>query len=274
MSYILEALKKSDRERRQGEIPDLQSDHGKRPDPGKGRQRKTVWTGVAVVSLVLAALAAGSVFRGVRKNDAALQEKITALEKSLGQLQGPPGQTAPGAGQPATEAKTADRTATDETAGHPRELPPAISGQPPVDATAGAAEVVEGDEGTEEWSIKNGQPAAMEEETGPDPEDATGAMPQETVSAAAKTAAPKTAGAQTDSLPLMQDLPAGIRKRLPPLTLAGHVFAENAARRMIIINNRICREGDMVEDELYLERIIWEGIVLRYQEIRFRINLE
>jgi len=51
------------------------------------------------------------------------------------------------------------------------------------------------------------------------------------------------------------------------------VFSENAAKRMIIINNRICREGDMVEDGLFLDRIIWEGVVLRYQEIRFRMNL-
>lgn len=97
----------------------------------------------------------------------------------------------------------------------------------------------------------------MEEETRPNPEDAaTIPMAQE-----------------ADSLPLMQDLPDNIRKRLPPLTLAGHVFSENAAKRMIIINNRICREGDMVEDGLFLDRIIWEGVVLRYQEIRFRMNL-
>jgi len=107
----------------------------------------------------------------------------------------------------------------------------------------------------------------------PNPEDAADAMAQEAASSAAKPAELETASQQTDSLPLMQDLPANIRQRLPPLTLAGHVFSENAAKRMIIINNRICREGDMVEDGLFLDRIIWEGVVLRYQEIRFRMNL-
>jgi len=98
MSYILEALKKSDRERRQGEIPGLQSDHGKRPDPGKKRHKQSVWAGIAAGVIVLAALAAFIFFWGTRKNDAALQEKITALEKSLGQLQEQPGQSASGVG--------------------------------------------------------------------------------------------------------------------------------------------------------------------------------
>jgi hypothetical protein len=74
-------------------------------------------------------------------------------------------------------------------------------------------------------------------------------------------------------LPLVQDLPSSVQKSLPHLKLAGHVYSKDAARRMIIINDRICREGDLVENQLYLEQILWEGVVLRYQELRFRMNL-
>ncbi len=73
--------------------------------------------------------------------------------------------------------------------------------------------------------------------------------------------------------PLMNDLPEAVRKLLPPLKLAGHVYAKEAAKRMIIINNRICREGDLVENHLVLEEILWEGVVLRFQDIRFRVKL-
>jgi len=73
--------------------------------------------------------------------------------------------------------------------------------------------------------------------------------------------------------PLMDDLPEAVRKLLPPLKLAGHVYAKEAAKRMIIINNRICREGDLVENHLILEEILWEGVVLRFQDIRFRVKL-
>jgi hypothetical protein len=55
--------------------------------------------------------------------------------------------------------------------------------------------------------------------------------------------------------------------------LAGHVYAKERAKRMVIINNRICREGDLVENQLVLEHIIWEGVVFKFQEIRFRVNL-
>ena len=259
MSYILEALKKSDRERRQGEIPGLGSDHGKRPDPGKKRQKGSPWKWIAPGIVLLAAVFALVFHRG-GNDDAALQEKITALEKSLGQLQEQPGQSVHEAGHPSAGTKAAAPTAAEETGNHPQELPAAVSKQEPF---APATEATKMDE---EGATAIGPPPVIKEE-------APGAPAQKIVSSAAKATRQEVATEQTDSLPLMQDLPANIRKGLPPLTLAGHVFAENGAKRMIIINNRICREGDMVEDKLYLERIIWEGVVLRYQEVRFRMNL-
>lgn len=260
MSYILEALKKSDRERRQGEIPGLGSDHGKRPDPGKKRQKDSPWKWIVPGIVLLAAVSALVFHRGSRNDDAALQEKITALEKSLGQLQEQPGQSVHEAGHPSAGTKAAAPTTAEEKGTHPQELPAAISQQ---ESFAPATEATKMDE---EGTAAIGLPSVIKEE-------APGAPVQKIVSSAAKATRQEVATEQTDSLPLMQDLPANIRKGLPPLTLAGHVFAENGAKRMIIINNRICREGDMVEDKLYLERIIWEGVVLRYQEVRFRINL-
>lgn len=244
MSYILEALKKSDRERRQGEIPGLQSDHGKRPDSGKKGQSRVVWKWVGAGILSLGILSALVFYQGMRKKDTALQEKINALEKTVGQLQEQPVQpdTAP---PPGMDTAAAQRAAAEETAKE--------------DA---------------EWAAGGGQPQVMEEETTPDNRgEIPDILPPPESASSAKTVGQKTTAEQDEDVPLMQDLPAGIRKRLPPLTLAGHVFSENAAKRMIIINNRICREGDMVEDQLYLDQIVWEGLILRYQEVRFRMNL-
>lgn len=76
-----------------------------------------------------------------------------------------------------------------------------------------------------------------------------------------------------ETLPLVQDLPTSVQEGLPPLKLAGHIYSEDSAKRMIIINNRICREGEMVEKQLYLEQILREGVVLRYHDLRFRMHL-
>jgi general secretion pathway protein B len=268
MSYILEALKKSDRERRQGEIPGLQSDHGKRPDSGKRGQSRVVWKWVAAGILFLGILSALVFYQGMRKNDAALQEKINALEKTVGQLQEQPAQ--PDTAPPPSMDTAAAQIAAAGTANHVDELQtPAVSGY------ASSAATEETTEEDAEWAAGGGQPQVVEEETTADNRGETPDIlpPPESASSPAKTVGQKATAEQAEDVPLMQDLPAGIRKRLPPLTLAGHVYAEDAAKRMIIINNRICREGDMVEDQLYLDRIVWEGVVLRYQEVRFRMNL-
>jgi len=118
----------------------------------------------------------------------------------------------------------------------------------------------------------NRQQPLREEAAMPRPEDLAGAISPAPPSSA-KAVEQDGAADDTDALPLLQDLPAAVRKSLPPLQLAGHVYAQNPAKRLIIINNRICREGDMVDNGLYLDRIIWEGVVLRYQNTRFRMKL-
>lgn len=239
MSYILEALKKSDRERRQGEIPGLQSDHGKRLDFTDERKKGAIWRWIAAAALFLF-LPALFYYQGMRKNDAALREKLNALEQTIGQLQD----------QPASS----DSAQGPSTGGRLEPQPPATTG---------------------EETTSSGHPQGMERMPTIDTmrEIPDILPPVATTSAAAQTVDQRNATRPTEDLPLLHDLPAAIRKRLPPLTFAGHVYAEDAAKRMIIINNRICREGDMVEDQLYLDRIVWEGVILRYQDLRFRMDL-
>lgn len=247
MSYILEALKKSDRERRQGEIPGLQSDHGQLPEPREkeGSSGFRLWI-VAVI--VLAGLGAALAFSwGTHKNDAALREKITALEKSVGQLREQP--------EPAVAA---GKAAESHDTGSVTTAPGPETGTP--ERTAPLPEV------------HTALPAPEQQEALA-PDNIAGDHPPEAALSSVMAAGAEPDGQPAESLPLIQDLPAAVRKRLPPIQLAGHVFAEDGAKRMIIINNRICREGDMVEDGLYLDRIIWEGVILRYQQICFRMKL-
>lgn len=134
--------------------------------------------------------------------------------------------------------------------------------QPPAPAAEAGAKpfvmAIEADTGLEPKHVQAPVPA---EKTVIRPEDLPRKVAQGGVSETAET------------WPLLQDLPPSVQKSLPPLKLAGHVYAEESSRRMIIINNRICREGDLVDDQLYLEEILREGVVLRYQELRFRMNI-
>ncbi|MEK6202337.1 MAG: general secretion pathway protein GspB [Desulfobulbaceae bacterium] len=241
MSYILEALKKSERERKQGEIPDLQSDHGLRSVPGKRKKKYSFWKWFLVsVVLVLSALI---LYRGMQRDSVALQEKISALEKSVVQLKE----------QPAA--------AVIVVAPPPAAKEEAVS-QPLLMAAADEKGMVLEDDG---------QPVFDEEKTAIRAEDVPRQIEQE-IAPLKKPVVRELVSETAETLPLVQDLPSSVQQSLPQVKLVGHVYSKDPSKRMIIINNRICREGDLVEDQLRLEQILQDGVVLRYREIRFRMN--
>jgi general secretion pathway protein B len=264
MSYILEALKKSDRERRQGEIPGLQSTHGVKPARGRRGGRGLLWAWLlsGTTLLIVAALA---LYWGMRKSNRDLQDKLVVLEKSVVQLKEQPRE------QPVQEV-----------------APPAVSVAQNVgpqhslmqqqgDSTARPPVSV----GYEKTAARPVTPEEMAPLAMPAPgnlppeEEKTVIRPESLPVKLQPEAVAVTPEGEKDVVgpPLMNDLPESVRKLLPPLKLAGHVYAKEATKRMIIINNRICREGDLVENHLVLEEILWEGVVLRFQDIRFRVKL-
>ncbi len=240
MSYILEALKKSDRERKQGEIPDLQSEHALYSGGGTKEHKSSFWIWL-VVSVVLL-LSAVIVYSGMQSNSVALLEKISALEESVGQLKEQP------------VALIGPEPVIKEEAAPLQPVTPQINGT----VTAAIPEKIPSPVIIEETVIKTADlPRKLQVGATPPP---LGLVE-------------KVAAEAAEKLPFIQDLPASIQQVLPKLKLAGHVYAAEAASRMIIINNRICHEGDLVENQLYLDQILWEGVVFRYQDIRFRMNI-
>ena len=270
MSYILEALKKSERERRQGEVPRLQSDYGNRPAPEQIEKKTPSWMWIGAGLLLLGLVSILVFYRGKRNDAVILQEKLSILEKNIGHLQeqaDQPDQPAPAKGTAAGRDTVASQKPAATPESHPDTIP-----SPGIPETTALKPLSGTTEPAGELAKDNSQTPIRGEATVPKPKD----LPETTPPAnapAAKAAGQEEAADNTDALPLLQDLPATVRKSLPPLQLAGHVYAQNPAKRLIIINNRICREGDMVENELYLDQIIWEGVVLRYQKTRFRMKL-
>ncbi|MGW8195346.1 MAG: general secretion pathway protein GspB, partial [Desulforhopalus sp.] len=83
---------------------------------------------------------------------------------------------------------------------------------------------------------------------------------------------PTTLPAAPSPLPLVKDLPANLRAQLPKFHFAGHTYSEDPAQRMIIINNNITREGDRIDLDTRLVEITWEGVVIDYKGIKFRVD--
>ncbi len=281
MSYILDALKKSERERKQGEIPNLQSVHGAQYGQQKPTRKIPSWIWLA--GGIVLSLSAFALYWGTQRDNAALQEKLVALESSVDHLQKQP---APDISSPTAVIEDTPlppaNSKGEETTASATMSTTAGSGQFPVAPEMTAKEtvaqplLVESDQNTP-LTTKTAQVPEREEETViPVKSVAPQIEPEEVVvpSQAKKSeGGAKAEEALLKTLPQMQDLSPVVQKSLPTLKLAGHVYAKERAKRMVIINNRICREGDLVENQLVLEHIIWEGVVFKFQEIRFRMNL-
>lgn len=76
------------------------------------------------------------------------------------------------------------------------------------------------------------------------------------------------------SLPLLNELSSELRAEIPSLKFAGHTYSENPYQRMIIINGKILREGDMIEYNTKLAEINWEGVTIEFNGTRFRVKTD
>lgn len=74
------------------------------------------------------------------------------------------------------------------------------------------------------------------------------------------------------TVPYLQDLPPQVQEELPKLQFAGHAYAEDPAKRMIIINGRIMKEGDRIDALTKLAEITWEGVIINSKGVRFRVK--
>jgi len=67
-------------------------------------------------------------------------------------------------------------------------------------------------------------------------------------------------------------IPVALRNRTPELTISLHFYTEEAARRMVRIDNRIVREGQTVSENLVLEKITPEGAIFLFAGERFELR--
>lgn len=223
MSYILEALKKSEKERQRDEIPDFQTDHSSKPLRRK-KQQPSSWILSGTVVLLL--LCAGGLFwwqLGVGKK---LQSAVADV--------------------------------------------PLISPVPPL---VPESQLVEnGSSQGQSGGIHSGTPILAIKKVDSELSylDATTVIDKKAIPV--KKEKPLTRDAEVLP-PLMDELPASVRAAIPDLSFAGHVYSDEPLKRLIIINNRIVREGDLVVDSLFLQKIDREGVVLRYDASIFRVKL-
>lgn len=248
MSYILDALKKSEDERRRGRIPTLHDRHyeeSETADRPNRRRGRFLWLLGLLVLMTLAVVSwqwlsatrqpvektIGSADADIPETDRQPEPGWVVAEEPTGRSDEIHARTETKSG--GVEKKTARVEAITD------ERPVAQPAEEPADAV-----VI--------------QPAPLQEPGPPAP----------------RPVLPEPAAVESSSLPLLAELPAEQRSVIPPISIEGHVYAEDSGRRMVMINKRVLREGEMAGSGIKLLRITWDGVVLRHADAEFQVKIE
>lgn len=200
MSFILDALKKSEQERRQRGIPDLHTEHAPMATP---RGRVANWPIFIILALLLNA---GLLLWWLRPWQ-------------------PPRQA---------ENQTSPVMKTEQA--------------PPIPATPAGSTTV---------SVTAVTPTTQTEAATPLP-----SAPIESVQVREMVVAPAPMAV---AIPAEKDLPPQLRAELPEIEISLHFFTSAPSARMVRINGRNLREGQLVNPHLTLQEITAEGVVLEFK---------
>jgi len=265
MSYILDALKKSEKERQRGTLPDMLTVQDIVAENPKTR----LWVYVLVVASVLnaGAIAGWLVFS---------HEKAKVGQKATAEILS------------AVSVSDAERV-TSESPGLSLAPPPSLT--PAVNAVVGnPAPAVENsgmlDAVTShpERNAHLSKPA--QEVSAHHPASASNTVKPSELSPVKPGTAPNAVGLPSEpsrAVPEVPDekriyefreLPLSVRQSLPPFSVSALMYASNPASRMVRVNEQILHEGQDLAAGITLDEITRDGLIFRYQKYRFRVDVK
>lgn len=258
MSFILDALKKSESERQRQSGPALFEVKVAPP-----RNRFAVW-GVALGALLAVNLVVvGWIFwRGGSSRAAAAPTASTAPTAAASLPPPAPSAAAtPGAaGSPIAAAQSARGSAA---------APPLEAARRTVDAPSDSAREDSVSPGAEASTAAPGSADSAPAETG-----GGGASPDDLAPAVEPAKQPSQTlpgviRATSSGLPTYQDAAAQPGSSIPDLRLDLHVYAPEPQQRFVFLNMLKLHEGDMTPKGVRVERITPDGVILSYRGKEF-----
>lgn len=239
MSYILDALKKADAEREQGQVPGLHTPTG-HTDLSDGPQLRTPPLWVMGLGALLVLIALGAVWLWPRP--------VAVIA------------TAPTQPQSLPAGPVAEPEPTPAPA-----LTPAPESRPEASATANRA------------GNETSRPAPEATPTPPPsrPPRAEPAITRPVAPAAPRAPIhvdPAPAPTPSSKVPTLAELPDEVRRSLPSLSVSGAMYSDSPVNRMLLINNRVFHEGDQPVAGLVLEEIRLKSAVFRYRGTRYAVS--
>lgn len=233
MSYILDALRKSDQQRQRGTAPTLLAVQATAVAP---KQPAFLAYGLLAVVLVGAGMLIGWLHPWQPEQAAPYRVELVAAKP----LESTPRQPAP---------------APSEIAPQPKPELQLQNATPPAQAAPALV------------PTKPQLPARAKPQTDGTPREADAAVPRRMAPPEQPVGAADAARVQT--VISMAELPLSVQQELPAMTISVHVYSGKPGDRLVGINNRMLREGAYVDPGLKLEQITPDGMIFGYKGYSF-----
>jgi hypothetical protein len=72
-------------------------------------------------------------------------------------------------------------------------------------------------------------------------------------------------------IPFLRQMPDRFRRNIPKMAINVHLYSADEDENLVYINNRQYRRGEKIEDKIWLEAIVEEGVVMNYEGTRFKL---
>ncbi|WP_461517630.1 general secretion pathway protein GspB [Porticoccus sp.] len=307
MSYILEALKESQRSREEQRVPDIMAEHAApEVEHEKSGRGPLVWV---LLLLVILAGAAGWWFAGLRSQQPPMIPEVAEREATISspqvpeEISSPVGQVENEVAQEASlPPPIVQQTAPEVEEKLVVQVAPAVEDTPAVEA---AVSLPQPSIPQPVVAVEKIQPAtapvpssedrpvvAKPIETPKDPVATVDPVSQgssDTValatanspssdadivvlpSAASPVAEEEPVAPEPERIPHFRELPFDVQQAVSGVKYSVHLYSPNPERRLVKINGIVRREGSEVSPGLVLEQVTPDGAVFTYREYRFRM---
>ncbi len=282
MSYILDALRKSDQQRQLGAAPTLHMGQMAAAEP---KQAAHLYYGLLAAVLLCAGIAIGWL-RPWQAAPSAPPATVAAVQRPEASastaaplapiLPAPAAAPAPPvAPAPAVAPATQPAMAISPAPAQPRPAAPAAaktSAPPPVPVRTPTPAAPAAALPPATFPAPQPAPATAKSQSPAPAKVEIPGKPQDPAAAPARAPAPEPtpAAAPAQNVIWLAELPLALQQELPPMTVSVHAYSARPVDRMVGINNRMLREGEYVANGLKLEQITPEGMVLGYKGYSFR----
>ena len=242
MSYILDALKKSEQQRGQGDIPDVQTVHSS--SLYYRDEKKSYWPYVLIAAVILNLIAI--VYFIIDRDNISENNTLSVQDTVIN--------------------NNAEKTITVNSV---QTAPPSVAAEKQIIETTSTNAKIEPEK------TKTVVPATAEVvKKKTNSSNNRGTITPGTNSYAAVNKRPAQPQTQTQKDIIdFYDLPDSIQLQLPAIVVSAHIYSTNPLQRSIVINNNFMEEGEYVIDNLILHEITADGAIFDYEDTRFHYSV-